>query len=380
MQRKFFGVFFTFLLAGMVFVPTVSAAQFKGGESYVLRSGEKISENLYVAGSDVSVEGDIEGDLLAVGGVATLSGPISGDVIVTGGTINISSDIKGDLRVAGGTIMVGGRVEGEVIVAGGNLRVASGAIFEKDVILVGGNIVVGGTIKGNLIVRGGDLTINGIVEKDVSAKMSGKIKLENESAISGGLKYSSTNEAEIGGEVKIGGAIIYDKIIKGTKNKTNDAKIGMVLGALLKIVIVLAVGLILYFVFKKDTEKIVEESLEHPGRKFLIGFVVLITLPIAAIISFLTVVAAPLGISALFLYGAFVVQAIIYAGIVFGSMLHKLVFKKGEIVSWKTVAVGILILGFIKWIPILGWLIGFVFFLIAFGSLLELMLNRFRGR
>jgi len=56
-------------------------------------------------------------------------------VIVTGGTINISSDIKGDLRVAGGTIMVGGRVEGEVIVAGGNLRVASGAIFEKDVIL-----------------------------------------------------------------------------------------------------------------------------------------------------------------------------------------------------------------------------------------------------
>ncbi|OGF20564.1 hypothetical protein A2316_00430 [Candidatus Falkowbacteria bacterium RIFOXYB2_FULL_38_15] len=380
MGKRFFGVFFTFLLAGMVFAPAVSAAQFKGGESYVLRSGEKISENLYVAGSDVSVEGAIEGDLLAVGGVVTVSGPISGDVIVAGGTINILSDIKGDLRVAGGTITVGGRVEGEVIVAGGNLRVASGAIFQKDVVLVGGNIVVDGMIKGNLTVRGGDLTINGIVEKDVSAKMSGKVRLENKSAIGGGLKYSSTNEAEIGGEVKIGGTIVYDKIIEGVKENVENAKIAMVFGALLKILVVLVVGLILYFIFRKDTEKMVEEALERPGRKFIIGFVVLVTLPIAAVISFVSVVGAPLGMTAVFLYGAFMVQGVIYAGIVFGSMLHKLIFKKGEIVSWKTVTVGILLLGFIKWIPILGWLIGFVFFLIAFGSLLELMLNRFRSR
>lgn len=380
MRRKFLGIFFTFLLAGMVFVPAADAAQFKGGESYVLRSGEKIFENLYAAGSDVSIEGGLEGDLLAAGGVVSISGPVSGDVIATGGTINIFSEIKGDLRIAGGNITIGGHVEGEVVVAGGNLRVASGAIFEKDVVLVGGNVVVDGTIKGNLAARGGDLTINGVVKKDVSAKMSGNIRLENKSAIGGGLKYRSTKEAEIGKEVKIGGVVVYDKIVDGVKNGIRNVKMGKVFGVLLKILTVLVAGLILYFIFKKDTEKIVEESLERPGKKFIIGFVVLITLPIAAIISFFSVVGAPLGMTAMLLYGAFVVQGVIYAGIVFGSVLHRLILKKGETVSWKTVVGGILLLTVIKWIPILGWLIGFVFFLIAFGSILELMLNRFRGR
>jgi hypothetical protein len=210
--------------------------------------------------------------------------------------------------------------------------------------------------------------------------MSGNVRLEDGANIIGNLNYQSLEEVEIGREAKIGGVITYDKMVKKGRAGAGGLEVNMVLGILVNILTLLVVGLALYYIFKKDSEKIIKESLEQPGRKFIIGLVVLITLPIAAIISFFSVVGAPLGVSALFLYGAFFVQGIIYSGIVFGSALHRLIIKKGDVLSWKTVVVGIILLSLIKWIPILGWIISFIFFLIAFGSILELMLEKFRNR
>jgi len=90
------------------------------GSNYTLDSGDILDSDLMVLGGSADLE------------VGSL---VKGSVFVLGGNLTIFGEVEGDLGVLGGNVDLGGTavVRGDVAMLGGNLDRADGAVIEGDV-------------------------------------------------------------------------------------------------------------------------------------------------------------------------------------------------------------------------------------------------------
>jgi uncharacterized membrane protein len=103
-----------------------------------------------------------------------------------------------------------------------------------------------------------------------------------------------------------------------------------------------------------------------------IGFAVLVVVPVLVFVLFLTLVGFFAALLLLFLYFVFLLISYIYAGILLGTWLFKVYSRKKDLeVNWGSALTGIVLLFVIGFIPIVGWIIAFVLFLMVLGGLTE---------
>lgn len=375
MRKKIFAIL---AIVAMILVASpTGAAEFRAGEEFALGKDKIISDNLYTAGSNVILSGKVEGDLLAAGGTILFTGEVREDLMAAGGTVSLVGIVGGDLRAAGGTVTVGGAVAGEAVLAGGEVSITEEATFEKSVIVAGGMVTFSGETKSDLQIYGDEAVINGKVTGDVWARV-GKLTLGPGAVIEGSLSYEAREGATFDPAAIVRGKVDFKKL-EGWQTEGRNAFWAIFWGRWLsKLLSVLAVGLILLFVFRRQTEEFVKKNLEEFGWDFLRGLAIAICLPIAAIISFFTVVGAVLGVGGLLLYFFLMVLCSALAGMALGSLVWKLVARKKEYpFDWKTVLIGIVLMSLLKLIPYVGWVFLFVFFLAAFGGLWTMLYRHF---
>ncbi|KKW16310.1 MAG: hypothetical protein UY57_C0041G0002 [Candidatus Kaiserbacteria bacterium GW2011_GWB1_50_17] len=203
------------LLLAVLFPVGAFAATIKGGETYSLKQSEVIKDNFYVGAGEVSIAGDVDGDLIAGGGSVTVSGSTSGDVLVGGGDVAILDDVRGDLRVAGGNVLVTSNVAGDLVVLGGNVRILSGSTIGKDLVVLGGRLLLNGNVKGDVTVGVGEVEIDSRIDGDVYIKNSDKITIGASSVISGNLTYSGKDASIL--NISDGASVMGETVFKESK-------------------------------------------------------------------------------------------------------------------------------------------------------------------
>ncbi len=367
MQKK---IFLCLAIAAMILtVSPVSAAEFRSGEEFALGKDQSVADNFYTAGGSVILGGKVGGDFIAVGGTILFTGEVSDDLAAAGGTVSLVGLVGGDLRAAGGTVLIGGAVAGEGAVAGGQVSVSEGATFGEDVTLAGGMVTFSGETKSDLKIYGDEAIVNGKIEGNVIAKVK-KITLGPNTEIAGALLYEAAEEAKIDPAAVVGGAIDF-KEIETRPSEQKDVFWGMFLGIwILKFLSVLLIGLLLYWIFQRQTKEFVKRNLEDFGWDLLRGAAIGICLPIAAFISFITIIGGVLGGASLLLYFFLVILSPALGGMAFGSLIWKFFSKKKEFhFNWKTVLVGIVLMSLLGSIPFIGWVFYLVFGTAAFGGL-----------
>lgn len=367
MKKIFLGV----LVAGLVLAPVLAgAATFKTGDSYYLDPGSVIDDNLYSAGGEVLITGQVNGDLMAAGGTITISGPVQGDVAVAGGTLNISGKVSGDTRVAGGNIIILNSTGGELVAAGGQISVLPGSSIGKDAKIAGGQINFAGDVAKKLVIKGETVYVNGKVGGDLSVEAR-EVKLGPGASVAGNFDYSSVAEAKMEAGASVKGETNFKKIDRTPKEK--DAK-GFFLGFIgvawiVKTIMFIVAGLVLVYLFSVQTKSVIGEATSRFWKEALRGFVVLVVVPVAAILCFITVIGVPIGFILLLLYMAAILLSAIMSILVFGQLAAKHVFKKQNYqLNWWVVILAALALGLISLIPFVGWIFTFIIFLSAFGS------------
>ncbi len=386
MTRKFFVSLF--VLAFFIVSPVVAlGAEFAGGEEYFLHSGEKIEDNLYCGGGMVSVDGDVEGDLIVGGGNIDVGGNIHDDVLIGGGNITISGVVGGDLRVVGGEVKIMGTVVGEVVVVGGMITLASNAVVGKGMTFAGGKLLLNGEVTGDLEVYGGEIGIFGTVNGDVKSETD-KLELGSKAVINGNLGYKAPNEVEMQDGAQVKGEIIYEKIESGKHGLPVNKKLEMLSSLFAKLfsifwiiglLVTLTSAIAIYKLSEKKTNNFVKDAYDNFGREFLRGLVIVIVVPVLIILLFVTVLGLKLGLMLLALFGLFLLLAKVGASILFGSLVFKFLSKsKKYVVDWKTITLGVVLLSFVKLIPIIGWLICGAFYLVAFGVLWMMLYKAFK--
>lgn len=377
MKKIFLILVFSFLV-----LPFVSlAADFQGVPTYSLNKGAVINENLYVASNSVNILGTVQGDVFAVGGTIMVLGDVNKDLNVAGGTLILEGDIGDDARLVGGTLAIGGKISGELLAAGGQIILTSELEIGGNTELAGGDILINGDVGGDLTVYGETVHIDGKINGNVFVKASQKLTIGDKAEIFGNLNYSAPEKLIIEDGAKIAGEVVFKEIV-APKNKAMSKKsfIGLFgMGWLLGLLISLAGALVIYFIFGKKIKEAVNYTLDNFGKETLRGFVILVVLPIAVVISLATVIGVLLGVAGILLYLLMAIFASIFASIILGTIIFRKLLKKPDFgVDWKSIVTGVLAMKIIGIIPFVGWIFCFVFFLTAFGVLFNYLYKHFK--
>ena len=343
-----------FLIGVFLLLPaTVFGAEFRAGDQ-TLSSAEMIQGNFYAAGGNFNLLGAVDGDLIVVGGTINLIGTVSHDVLVLGGTVNINGRVGEDVRVMGGTVVLSGQVGGEVVVTGGQISVLSGSIIVKNAYLVGGKISMDGLVGENLEIR------------------ASEISLGAKTRVAKNFDYYSQKEASIVSGAKINGKMTFHP--EASKKPSYSHKFPWLAFVtfwwLIGIVGATILAWILFYLWPSESKSMIAATFSAPGRELIRGFVLFFIIPIAAIISFITLIGLPLAIIAGLLFTLLTVLAAAVSGLLVASLMAKFLFKRKETdLNWWLILLGIFALAIIKLIPFVGWIISFFVYLTAFGVL-----------
>lgn len=356
-----------------LFVPVFAgAAVFEGGEQYALSDGVVITENLYAAGSSVIVGGDVEGDVISAAGKVLITGTVSEDAMLAGGNVDILGPIAEDVRAAAGQLVLGSVVGGEAILFGGTVQVLENSIIGGDLVLGGGEVTFAGDAEQDARLYGEKIVFSGSVRGDVYIAGE-QVSIEEGAFIGGTLRYPEGTFITIAEEATIVGEVeVTERIVR-------DVEEGIVTGLLIlagffvvtKVLSTLIAALVLGLNFPKFTSGFAELGLSQFWRNLLIGFALLVLAPILGLLLLMTFVGWLLGALLLTTYAILILLSMVYGGILFGALLSKLALKEIN-TGWKWIFIGMLSLSLVAVVPILGGLLGFVFFLATFGTLVRM--------
>ncbi|MFA5098723.1 MAG: polymer-forming cytoskeletal protein [Candidatus Paceibacterota bacterium] len=374
-------IFLVFALSFLM-VPFVSfAADFESGQVYALGKDAVAAKNLYAAGNNVNIMGMAKADVFTVGGTIMVTGNVANDLNAAGGTLIVETSVGDDVRLVGGTVMIGGKIGGELLAAGGQVSLKSNLKIDGDTVVAGGNISIDGNMAGDLSVYGDTVRIDGKVKGDILAKTGGKLIIGSGAEIGGDLNYSAPEKLTIEDGAKISGKVNFKEIVPAQNQQAVKKGFMGFLGAswLIMLLISLTASLVAYFVLGKKLEEAINHTLDNFGKETLRGFILLVVLPIAVIISFITIIGILLGVAGILLYSVMALFASVFAPIVLGTIIFRKLLKKPEFgANWKSVTTGVVVMKIVNIIPFIGWIFSFVFFLAAFGMLFNYLYRNFK--
>lgn len=361
------------VVAFVLFVPLVSVAmEYRLSETPSVGPQDIISEDLYMAGGSVSSAGTVEGDVYAAGGTIVITGPVSQDVVAAGGNLSVTAPVADDVRVAGGNVLVQSTIGGDLLAAGGQVTVVGEGVA-GDASLAGGMVRLDAPVGGDLFVGGGNVLINASITGDVVVEAD-SLTLGSGAVISGNLWYRSVEELTQEEGAVIMGDIVYEKrqpIAPSIDTETAMAAI-MSVALIWQFLTLLVCASVIGLFFNRYCKTLVEKATSRPLPHIGLGLVVLIVLPIASLLLFISLVGIPLGLLGLVGFGGLLLITWLVAPIVLGSYVSNYFFKSGTNVTWKTILIGVVLYMVLGMIPILGWLVQLFLALLTVGALASL--------
>ena len=326
----------------------------------------------FVAGGTVSIDKSVAGDLVAAGGNVDVSAAVGGDAVVAGGNVRLGAAIKQDVYAAGGRISVNGPVQRNVRVVGGTVEIGPEAKIGGNVTIGGGEVRVTGAIDGYLQVGGGRVLIDGPVGGNVEVG-SGDIELGPNARIGGKLRYASRDELKLDTAALVRGGIERfsppdDWLARSGVHERGGRGAGWVWSIGLMVI-----AAILVAAFPGVYTRVRTSVRERWAFSLLVGFIALVCIPVAALISMFTVIGVPLALAAIALYLVLLLVGYVTAGISFGTMaLARFQPERASRTAWRVAAaaLGMLAISLLGRVPWVGSVVVLAAMLLGMGALL----------
>ena len=288
----------------LVLVPAARADRVMFAEDIYVGPDEVVDDVVCIACS-VRIDGVVEQDVVVIAGGLTISGRVDGDVVVLAGGLDSSGPIGGDVVVVAGGAKLGADVGGDAVAVMGGIRLAPGVTLDGDAVAVFGGI----SGRDHAVIRG--------------------------------------DTAQVGGEswapIAISGILLAIAIF--------------VVAALLFQPILVLVG---FAVLKERRFRVLADTAaQRGGLSFLVGIGTSMALFFANIIVALTF---PIPFPVFLLFIA--ISIVGYCGVSY--WVGRSILRNSSALA--AAFTGALLITFIQLIPVIGWMVCFVFWNIAIGS------------
>lgn len=363
MHRMALGIVLLWCLAAptpaLAFVP-------RAGDVVVV--SEPIQDDVYISGGTVEAVASVDGDLAAVGGTVMLNGPVTGGVLAAGGTVTVGGTVGRNVRAAGGTVNVTGRIAADVVVAGGNLDVTRTAEIGRDLVAAGGEVRVSGVVKRKGFLSGGRIFISGTIQGDADVQANRLVLLPT-AHIHGRLRYGADTMAEVQTGAQVDGGV---ERLPATAPRRSTAMFSRfpfrLAGGVLETLWLLVLGLVAVAIVPRRVTLVAEHIRTRFGFSLLIGFILFVMIPVAAVVLLFTVVAIPLSVAALLLYCATLYPAVVFTAVWIGEWVVRTLQRRPASSHYAAVVIGVLALAILFFVPWLGFVARWLAMLVGFGA------------
>ena len=347
------------LLAPVVLIPAAALAYgVQAGQATTVPKGQTKSGTFYATGQTVTVDGDIDGDLICAGQTVEVNGAVHGDVLCAGQTVTVNGPVDGSVRLAGQTLNINGTVGRNVTVAGQVFNLGGGANVAGDLGVATQSTTISGPAAKTVYGATGNLTIDNKVGS-VDASVANNLSLEGGAGVAGNLTYVSDNVYSID-KSKVGGQVVHNQPL-AREHRTQPQNASTALASWLGWVLywlaaALVTGLVLVWLAPRLVKRVNRELLARPARSLLWGAVVTLLGPVAVILLMVTIIGIPVGLLLGVLWLLALVTSGLFAGIAAGEWIsHRTGWQRGSL--YTAAVVGIVVTVIVFNIPFIGWLL-----------------------
>ncbi|HEY3246805.1 MAG TPA: polymer-forming cytoskeletal protein, partial [bacterium] len=215
-----------------------------------------------------------------------------------------------------------------------------------------GPVTLGGTIAGNVRVEADTLVVL------PSARITGK------------LTYTASREADIQPGAEIRGGIERTVRPAAARRAARPLSGFAVWRALLEFVWLLVLGIVALAFSTRGVLTVVDRISRRFWPALLTGFVLCVVVPVAIVLSFVTVIGIPVGGVALLLYLATLYPAKVFTAAWIGDWaMNRLQPGNPNRSPYMEMLVGVLIVVVLISLPFVGWAFRAVALLVGFGAL-----------
>lgn len=364
-------IIFAFLALFLLLPMAASAADVRvnndSGDEFIGKA-ERV-KNVYSFGNNVVVDADVQGDLVSAGNYLVVNGDVQYGVIAAGANVVINGNVNQSIRAAGGSVQVNGTVNEDLLVAGGTVRLDKNARVNGDVAVAGGNVTLDGSVGGYVKASGSQITLNGVIAGNITIGGVENLTIGKDAVIHGDISYKSNKEVTIEDGAQVTGEVTRSDLVKKTKTTAGIVAGVITAGHFVNLLSLYALILILTYLLSRFTKMAVERGLSTSGNAIWCGLLTMVLVPVVAVI----LVASILGFQAGLVLSATALALLSIAkplgAITLGTAIYMLFSKnkKERRIDWLTGLIGAVAASVLMLIPFVGWIVPFVFYLIALG-------------
>ncbi len=294
------------------------------GDTTTLSKSQTVDSAYYAYGNTIVISGTVNGDVYCAGQSVTIDGTINGDVFCAGQTVKVSGTVAGDVRVAAQQLDLSGAVSGSATIFGQVVTLDSAAKIGRDLNGASQTVTIDGQVQRDVAIGANTLTVNGTIGRNVTSSVS-NLKTNVGSKIGGGLYYTSENTAELANGT-VAGEVVRTEPQPTQQVDTAEYARG---AAIYFFLAMLLIAMVLIIAVPQAMDRITANGLQRFGMSLLVGFFVLIGVPILAALVALTVFGIPLAIIIMLVWALLIALS----GPVFGYYIGRLVLRRAQLNS-----------------------------------------------
>jgi cytoskeletal protein CcmA (bactofilin family) len=387
MNIRFLNIWTFIVILGMI-PGAADATKFIGVKGDTYLADTVYSDDLFISGNKLKMQGRVEGDLFAFCQEIVLTDSVEGSFNSFSMNIQTLGPVKQSFRGFGNSINCNAPVGKNLLIFGNQVTVGPQTVVGHNGDIFCAKLVFQGRLEGDLHIDAEEAEILGFVGGDVDFK-NGHLEIGPDAVIEGDIYYKSSHKATISKSARISGEINWEEV-EEDKGGGSELTLGRffawlfsVRGYLLILTVVSLLSLIfsvipfpaalsvifysIVFLISGNvvillTKERLKATMATINNRFLpslgLGFVVFFVVPVISLVILFTFLGAPLGIALLFLFGVALLIGSVYAAAFFGSKFWRIVGRKDEDGSpYLNYSTGIVLLVILSFIPILGYLL-----------------------
>jgi len=369
-MKKLITLFVSFFLMTST---TAAAVTLNVSENLVI--DRTVVDDLYIVAANADVNSDIAGDLYITGGQVNINGNVLEDLVVGGGRVVINGNVGDDIRVVGGQVVVNGSVGDDLIVAGGQVDLGRESVVSGSIIAGAGVLTIDGRVMEDVRGGVGALILNGLVDRNVVVTVEDSLDIDPAARIGGNLEYSALIEGTIPAGV-VSGRTTFNEF--ESRSVLEDVTYLFLLEKLVSFLAAVLLLLVLVLVVPRALIGGAQIARENILKTFGVGLLTVISALIGFIILMITVIGIPF---ALILMAAMIVVAYlakIFACAWIGGFVLNYKRKIGRLKLFAVLSGILLAYYLVGMIPLVGWAINLVLFLIGVGAVVLTKIDYFK--
>jgi len=253
-----------FLVLSLLFVSSfpksTKAITYRSSDRIHITNLHLLTDDLYAFGSYISVDGQIDGDLISGAYEVDVNGVISGSQNIFAYNYYHRGKTDGAVRVFAYSSTIDGYIGRSLLAFTNMIKIGQGSTIEKDAVIIGNAAFVEGTVSGNFKFEGGSIHLSGLFNRNVEI-VAGKISITPPAIINGDFTYTTENKIDFDtlSGVTVLGETNWKEPVDGADEEEQGSPWASVVKTGAFILGAFIFGIILIHVFRRYTEETLQQ-------------------------------------------------------------------------------------------------------------------------